>query len=82
VHACACKKAVLAALSNHSPRPAHPDDVTDKSASVNDKLLARRQHCEDLRRVGNLLAKLQVGALGEGGCAASTHRSGAAGHLR
>jgi hypothetical protein len=39
----------------------NPDDVTEKSASVNAKLLRRRQTCEELRRVGELLTKLQVG---------------------
>jgi hypothetical protein len=36
------------------------DDVADKSASVNAKLQRRRQHCEELRRVGGLLTKLQA----------------------
>jgi hypothetical protein len=36
------------------------DDVADKSASVNAKLQRRRQHCEELRRVGDLLTKLQA----------------------
>lgn len=38
----------------------YEDDVADKSASVNSKLQRRRQHCEELRRVGDVLTKLQV----------------------
>lgn len=43
--------------------PAAPtDDVGEKSAGVNSKLLRRRQHCEELRAVGDVLSKLQVWA--------------------
>lgn len=36
------------------------DAVADKSSAVNQKLLKRRQHIEELNRVQNLLNKLQV----------------------
>ncbi|KAI8471413.1 MAG: hypothetical protein J3K34DRAFT_520636 [Monoraphidium minutum] len=43
------------------------DDVAEKSAAVNSKLQRRRQQCEELRRVDDLLTRLQARAAGAEG---------------